>query len=100
MAVNFADAWKSHILQDFQLPQEYPQAAMEAGTPRLAHPAALLILQEGSYFASNSLVTLAMRGGAVRSRAGRAGLALAGKTERRAAQMRHSQRCPGCGTAA
>jgi len=36
MAVNFADAWKSHILQDFQFPQEYPQPAMETGTPSLA----------------------------------------------------------------
>jgi hypothetical protein len=36
MAVNFADAWKSHILQDFQFPQEYPQPAMKAGTPQFA----------------------------------------------------------------
>src|SRR5260221_9879763 len=25
MAVNFADAWKSHILQDFRFPQKFPQ---------------------------------------------------------------------------
>ncbi len=32
MAVNFADAWKSHILQDFQFPQKFPQREVEAGT--------------------------------------------------------------------
>jgi hypothetical protein len=30
MAVNFADARKSHILQDFRFPQKFPQGAMYA----------------------------------------------------------------------
>ena len=36
MAVNFADAWKSNILQDFQFPQEYPQPTLATGAARLA----------------------------------------------------------------
>ena len=34
MAVNLADAWKSHILQDFQFPQEFPQCEASAGAVR------------------------------------------------------------------
>jgi hypothetical protein len=30
MAVNFADARKSHILQDFRFPQKFPQGGMYA----------------------------------------------------------------------
>jgi hypothetical protein len=37
MAVNLADAWKSHILQDFQFPQEFPQRDMGAGALEFAN---------------------------------------------------------------
>jgi len=39
MAVNLADAWKSHILQDFLFPQKFPQREMGVGTLEFANRA-------------------------------------------------------------
>jgi hypothetical protein len=53
MAANLADAWKSHILQDFQFPQEFPQRDMGAETSVLQTEPALFPRNKASR-ASNS----------------------------------------------
>jgi hypothetical protein len=40
MAVIFKDAWKSHILQDFHFPQEFPQREASHGAVGVRNPEA------------------------------------------------------------
>src|SRR5713226_657 len=99
MAVNFADAWKSHILQDFQFPQKFPQCEVEAGTLEFASQRLRFPPKMHRRHRLTPKLPQRLEVTRFRSRADHAKLALGGKTVRQAMQTRHAPRCQGCGTA-
>src|ERR1700730_6386823 len=99
MAVNFADVWKSHILQDFRFPQKFPQGDMYAEALSFAKLRPHLSPKRRPRVCLTLKLPRGWEYATLKSRAVHAERGLAGKPAPRAGQTRRALRCRGCGMA-